>query len=410
MQIVALRSENIKRLHVVEIHPDGSLVVVAGKNDAGKSSVLDSIAMALGGKALVPERPVREGEPEGRISVDLGELRIERVIRPDRTGTLRVLKKDGFAVASPQKILDDLIGNLAFDPLGFTRQSPQEQFATLKALAGLDFTEQDERRAGLYDNRTAVGRDLKSLQAQIAEAPHAEGVPPEEVSISDLVTRLKQAEESVRRREQWEGEQKQLAAEIAFKREQVAELENEIKHLTGKLDEAVGKLKSTTATDPDPIRKELDEAEQRNVHIRANKRRRELIDQEQGAKKAHEALTADIKAIDDEKARAVAAAAMPIEGLALSFADGYVTYKGMPFSQISSSEQIKVSVAMGLAVNPELRVMLVREGSLLDEDSLRLLGELAEKYEAQVWVEWVGEGEQASVVIEDGRVKEEEKR
>jgi len=405
MHIVALKSENIKRLHVVEIHPDGSLVVVGGKNDAGKSSVLDSIEMALGGKASIPDRPVREGEPEARIECDLGEYRIERVIKPDRSGTLRVLKKDGFAVASPQKILDDLLGDLTFDPLAFTRQPPQEQFATLKALARLDFTEQDERRAGLYDNRTAVGRDLKNLQAQIAEALQAEGMPPEEISISDLVRRLKQAEASEHQHTQLEDDEKRLAAELAYKKEQIAELEKEVEHLKAKLNETVGKRKSTAVIDPEPIRKELDEAEQRNVHIRANKRRRELIDQEQGAKKAHDGLTASIKAIDDEKARAVAEATMPIDGLALSFADGYVTYKGMPFSQISSSEQIKVSVAMGLAVNPELRVMLVREGSLLDEDSLRLLGELAEKYEAQVWVEWVGEGDVASVVIEEGRVK-----
>ena len=52
--IVTLEAENIKRLKAVEITPEGNLVVVGGKNAQGKSSVMDSIAYALGGKKLVP--------------------------------------------------------------------------------------------------------------------------------------------------------------------------------------------------------------------------------------------------------------------------------------------------------------------------------------------------------------------
>jgi recombinational DNA repair ATPase RecF len=44
-KIVRLESTNYKRLKAVEIapDPDGNLVIVAGKNGQGKTSILDSI-------------------------------------------------------------------------------------------------------------------------------------------------------------------------------------------------------------------------------------------------------------------------------------------------------------------------------------------------------------------------------
>jgi hypothetical protein len=61
---------------------------------------------------------------------------------------------------------------------------------------------------------------------------------------------------------------------------------------------------------------------------------------------------------------------------------------------------------MGLASNPTVRVMLVREGSLLDADGLALLDAIAQENDAQVWVECVTNGEQVGIVIEDGEVRE----
>ena len=55
-----------------------------------------------------------------------------------------------------------------------------------------------------------------------------------------------------------------------------------------------------------------------------------------------------------------------------------------------------------------LRVMLVREGSLLDAESMKTLESIAAEHGAQVWVECVTNGEAVGVVIEDGEVRETE--
>ncbi len=82
-----------------------------------------------------------------------------------------------------------------------------------------------------------------------------------------------------------------------------------------------------------------------------------------------------------------------------------VVYKNLPFAQASKSEKLRISASICCAMNPALGVMLVHDGSLLDDDGLKFLADMAEENGMQVWVERVGEGEECSVIIEDGHVK-----
>ena len=90
----------------------------------------------------------------------------------------------------------------------------------------------------------------------------------------------------------------------------------------------------------------------------------------------------------------------------IGFGDEGVTFNGLPIEQASSAEQTRVAVAIGLAANPELPVVLIRDGSLLDEDSLAAVAKQAAERGAQVWIERVGDGKECSVIIEDGEVVE----
>jgi hypothetical protein len=118
------------------------------------------------------------------------------------------------------------------------------------------------------------------------------------------------------------------------------------------------------------------------------------------------ARTARIDAIDVEKATAIANAKMPIDGL--SFADGVVLFQGVPLDQASGAQKLRVSAAIGAALNPRLRVMLARDATNLDSKSMRLLAEFAEEKDFQIWCERVDETGAVGVVIEDGHVKGQE--
>ena len=160
-KIIGLQASNVKRLRAVEIRPDpdGSMVLVGGRNAQGKSSVLDSIWMALGGRRAQPARPVRDGAEHAsiRLALDNG-LVVERTIEPDGKTVLRV--SDGTAtLRAPQGILDALVRDLSFDPLRFSEMAEKEQAELLRRLVGLDFSKLDRSRAEYYDERRLLGRE-----------------------------------------------------------------------------------------------------------------------------------------------------------------------------------------------------------------------------------------------------------
>lgn len=140
MKITRLQAENFKKLRAVEIIPgEGAVVDIRGRNAQGKSSVLDAIAAALGGKSVMPNKPVRSGEERGaiRIEIDGGELVIRRTFTADGGGQIVVENAEGFRPGSPQKMLDGLYAAVAFDPLAFSREKPEEQYRILRGLVKL---------------------------------------------------------------------------------------------------------------------------------------------------------------------------------------------------------------------------------------------------------------------------------
>jgi hypothetical protein len=113
-------------------------------------------------------------------------------------------------------------------------------------------------------------------------------------------------------------------------------------------------------------------------------------------------LTRQIEDRTNDKAAKIAAAKLPIDGI--SFGEGQVLLNDLPFDQASDAEKLRTSVAIAMAANPKLPVVLIRDGSLLDEDGLRLVAEMADARGAQVWIERVGTGG-VGIVLENGYVK-----
>lgn len=167
MKIIKFTAENVKRLKAVEITPDGTVQVITGKNAAGKSSVLDAIWLALGGgtAARGTAKPIREGQEQASVRLDLGDLIVTRTWVGDKTN-LKVETVEGAKYTSPQGVLDALVGRMSFDPLEFTRLGPSQQVAALLDIVDLniDLNDVAAKRALAYDRRTEVGRTIKTLE------------------------------------------------------------------------------------------------------------------------------------------------------------------------------------------------------------------------------------------------------
>ncbi len=420
MRIISLQAENIKRLKAVEITPEGDIVVIAGRNGQGKTSVLDSIWYALGGGPAQKEtaRPIRDGEDHASVTLDLGKLVVTRTWKGETT-SLNVMSKDGASYSSPQKMLDQLIGKLSFDPLAFTQQDQKTQLATLMDLVELPF-DPDEvagKRRALYDARTEIGREVKALEGQLAGIPEPAGdIPEEELSTAEIIEQQEaHAAAIVLKREaqqdEDDAERNIGVAEIILeqtKRElgvAKAAHEKAVKSLEGaKLD--YESLASLNAETPEPervdFRARLAGVEEINRQVRAQREALRLTTAVTDARSKFDGLTGAISDLDASKAEALAAADMPLDDLA--FDEGGVTYQGIPFAQCSSGEQLRVSMAMAMAANPEIRVIRITDGSLLDSENMALIAELAKDSDFQVWIERVDETGQVGVVIEDGAV------
>lgn len=409
MRIVQLEAENVKRLQAVTITPDGNLVVVGGRNAQGKSSVLDSIFMALAGKKAQGAKPVREGADKAKIILDLGDLVVTRTITKEGGGTIKVANKEGAVFQSPQGMLDALCSKLTFDPLAFMREKPVTQRDMLQRLVGLDFSAQDAQRMAVFTERTDVNRRGKDAKARLDAMPTHPDAPAEAVSVSGLMAELDAAEVHNRNREAMEKDVManiQALHEIRDALDDEAELYAPIldavkEHINGALN-ALDDLALPVIRDTSDLRRSINEADAINRQVRENEAHAELSRILDGLRKQSEGLTNKINDIDIQKAEAMTAAKFPVSGLAFD-ADG-ITLDGIPFEQCSSAEQLRVSVAMGLAMNPKLKILLIKDGSLLDDDNLRMVAEMAAEADAQVWVERVGKGKECSVIIEDGVV------
>ncbi|MGV3721362.1 MAG: AAA family ATPase, partial [Actinomycetota bacterium] len=409
LHIISLQVENIKRIKAVRIEPDGSLVVIGGRNGQGKSSILDAIMYLFGGKGTIPGVPVRRGENGAIIEADLGELIVRREFDAAGKSTVRVTSPDGQQYGSPQAVLDALFSSAAFDPLAFAREKPKAQADRLREVLGLDFSELDRRRAKLYADRTASGQELKRSEGSLANMPHHRDAPAAEVSLAELSERLSEAKSlniqnrNVRGRvEQIRGEIDTLNSEHAYILQQIEQLQRRAAEIDSRIQTKITEQVTAEASaahlvdeDTGALEQAFRDAERTNQQVRANQQRALFAANVEALRAERDEYTAQIEAIDAEKARLITEAPFPVDGLGFS-ADGGVTLHGLPFEQASSAEQLRVSVGMGLAVSHRLPLLLIKDGSLLDPDSLRMVGELAAAKGAQVFVERVGAGEEVS--------------
>jgi predicted nucleic acid-binding Zn-ribbon protein len=368
--------------------------------------------MVLGGEKTIPSRPIHDGTKKAQIIADLGEIVVKRSFTTSGS-YLSIENKDGSKPKSPQAILDQLVGKLSFDPLAFSRMKQDEQLKVIKDLTGLDLSDLDALRAKFYEERTITSRQHKAAVALLNGAVAYPNAPKEEVSVTTLAGELEVLQNFNRAIEK--GEEKVKWSEIIVNalqddltqaKKRLAKVEEDLEAALKTQTDALALANATAKKDDSEIRQKLSTAEETNSQVRANKHRKSLKTNAESLESRVNDLSSSIENIDTEKSKRIAAAKMPVKGLGMT--EEGVTFNNMPFDQCSSAEQLKISVAMGIALNPKLKVLLIRDGSLLDEDSMKMLAQMASEADAQVWLERVGDKDKCAVIIEDGAVKEGE--
>src|SRR5690625_2313067 len=158
IKINKLEIENVKRVKAVKIEPTANgLTIVGGKNNQGKTSVLDAIAWGLGGNKYRPSQAAREGSmvpPYLSIKLSNGLV----VERKGKNSDLKVVDPNN--EKHGQQLLDSFVEELAIDLPKFMNSTSKEKANTLLQIIGVgeQLIELEKQEKDLYNQRRTIGQ------------------------------------------------------------------------------------------------------------------------------------------------------------------------------------------------------------------------------------------------------------
>jgi predicted ATP-dependent endonuclease of OLD family len=413
LKIKTAKVENFRKIKLVELKPEQNFIAIAGKNANGKTSLLDGIACALSGQKPDFKRTVHDGAEKSEVTIELTNG-IKIVQRETNTGSysLKVTTADGGVMTAGSTFLGRFYNSIQFDPLDFSRKQPKDQVEALKKMVALDFTELDfEKRTKLDKAKEAKAR-LDVMTAKFNELPEdLDQAPDEEVSISELNKSRDEILDHNRKVGASRDRFSLIASSMKAKEERLEELAREMKLIAQACEAEANEakeletyLKTEIEKPYEAIDEQIKNSESTNFKVRLKKTVAEKRLEFAAVALEEKEASDRAKAIDAEKKKLLEDAQFPIAGLAFDSED--VLFNGMPLKECSSSERLRVCLAIAKATRSEMSVLLIRDGSLLDEDALTEVQKFAEDNDCQILLEVVGEnvGDEA-IIIEGGLVK-----
>ena len=406
MKINRLEIENVKRIKAVKIEPrESGLTLIGGNNNQGKTSVLDSIAWALGGERFKPSQATREGSvipPNLHIVMNNGLV----VERKGKNSALKVTDPNGNK--GGQQLLNEFVEQLALDLPKFMESSGKEKAQTLLQIIGVgdQLVQLEKEEKELYQERLYVGRTADQKEKFAKEQPYFPEAPKDLISPSDLI---RQQQEILARNE-----------DNQRKRENLHKLEQDYQKINDALSELLAKQKRIeedlriarlSATDlKDESTAELEDSisniEEINRKVRANLDKEKAEDDAKGYRSQYNELTEKINDLRSKKNSLLDSAELPLPEL--SVADGELIYKGQKWDNMSGSERLKVSTAIVRKLNPDCGFVLLDKLEQMDMETLKEFGLWLESEGLQAIATRVSTGDECSIIIEDGYVAGQE--
>ena len=405
-KITSLELENIKRIKAVQITPTASgLTIVGGKNNQGKTSVLDAIMWILGGDRYRPSEPHRDGSvtpPYGKITLSNGLV----VERKGKNSDLKVIDPSGNGAG--QQLLNEFISQFALDLPKFMNGNNKEKANTLLQVIGVGdkLYELDQKEKELYNQRRTIGQIGDQKKKYAAELPVFPEAPSELISASELIH---QQQEILARN-----------GENQKKRNQLAELEAHNSQLQKQIDQLVmeqarvkkdleiARMDAEDLHDESTaeLEKNISDIEEINRKVRVNLDKEKAETEAQEYLQKYDEFSVLLEEVRSERTDLLKGSNLPLEGLSVE--DGELTYKGFKWDNLSGADQMKVGVAIVRKLNPKCGFVLLDKLEQMDMDTLNEFGAWLQQENLQVIATRVSTGDECSIIIEDGYSKPNE--
>lgn len=412
IKINKLEIENVKRIKAVKIEPTANgLTIVGGNNNQGKTSVLDSIAWALGGEKYRPSKAQRDGStipPALHIVMSNGLV----VERKGKNSSLKVTDPTGNK--GGQQLLNEFVEQLALDLPKFMESSGKEKAQTLLKIIGVGDQLEilDRKEKELYNSRLSIGQIADRKKKFADEQPYYPDAPKELISPSELIKQqqeiLAQNGENQRKREQVE----KYKSSVFFIRQSVDSMREQLEQEEQKLKEAEENLRIAQMNAADlqdestaELEASLANIEEINRKVRANMDKDKAEDDALDYKNQYNALSIEIDKTRKEKTDLLQSAELPLPDLSVK--DGELIYKGQQWDNMSGSDRLKVSTAIVRKLNPKCGFVLLDKLEQMDLNTLQEFGQWLKQEGLQAIATRVSTGDECSIIIEDGYVKNE---
>ena len=420
IKINKLEIENVKRIKAVKIEPTANgLTIVGGNNNQGKTSVLDSIAWALGGDKFRPSQAQREGSvvpPTLHLVLSNGLV----VERKGKNSSLKVTDPSG--QKGGQQLLNEFVEQLALDLPKFMESSGKEKAQVLLKIIGvgdqLDVLDRKEKE--LYNSRLAIGQIADRKEKFAKEQPYYPEAPKELISPSELIRQqqeiLARNGENQRKRDRLNEitmNKHRVFDDIGRLDEQITALQKQKEQLAEEYNQAVRDEETARKTvlelqdeSTEELEASLANIEEINRKVRANMDKDKAEDDALDYRKQYQELTEQINETRKSKTDLLQSASLPLPELSVK--DGELVYKGQQWDNMSGSDRLKVSTAIVRKLNPKCGFVLLDKLEQMDRETLNEFGQWLEQEGLQAIATRVSTGDECSIIIEDGYVKGQE--
>jgi predicted ATP-dependent endonuclease of OLD family len=413
VKINTLEFENVKRIRAVALEPSASgLTVIGGNNNQGKTSILDTIAWALGGDRYKPSNPVRDGStipPRIKITLSNGLI----VERSGKNSSLKVTDPNGRK--SGQQLLNSFVEELALNLPKFMEQPNREKANTLLQIIGVgdQLHRLEQQETELYNRRRAIGQVADQKKKFALEMPFYPDAPKEPVSALELIQRQQKIlainGENQRKRQY----KAQLEEKCRVMDERRIRLELELQDLQENYRIALEDLEAARKSAEDlhdestaQIEQDLQNIEAINIKVRANCDRERAEQEAEQHAKQYVDLTTELDKTRQQKVDLLNGAVLPLEGLSVD--GGELTYHGKKWDGMSGSDQLKVATAIVRALNPRCGFVLLDKLEQMDMATMHEFGAWLQSQNLQAIATRVSTGSECTIIIEDGQIAGQE--
>ena len=414
IKINKLEIENVKRVKAVKLEPSQTgLTIVGGNNNQGKTSVLDSIAWALGGAAYKPSKAERDGSvtpPHLHVVLSNGLV----VERKGKNSDLKVTDPKGQKAG--QQLLDSFVEKLALDLPKFMEASDTEKANTLLNIIGVGnrLKELEQQEKEIYNERLAIGRIADQKAKFAKEQEYFPDAPKDLISASTLI----QQQQEILARNGENQKKRDRLSEITFEKHRIFDeaqrLEEQIKSLQERLDErkkayenvvkdeaiAMKTVNELQDESTEELEKSLADIEEINRKVRINLDKDRAEDDAREYQVQYDSLTGKLNEVRKQKIELLNDANLPLPELTVD--DGKLLYKGQQWDNMSGSDRLKVATAIVRKLKPDCGFVLMDKLEQMDMITLKEFSEWLEKEDLQVIATRVSTGEECSIIIEDG--------